>query len=173
MRTPCWHIHSTWASADSFEYNLHNYTSCSPVKHMPQTPCCSQQNSTRRSSHINARGKKTLNVEAASSICIVWDMMVSLHYRYDPQPPMCAHTRARAHTRTTPPPLKTYTQRQEISLTAKDDLNFYNALHLLHIFKLIFLQYAKPVEYHLIAKHKFSFTCTKQDSPPVSVQALW
>lgn len=43
MWTPCWHIHSTWAIADSSECNLHNYTSSRPVKHKPQTPCCSQQ----------------------------------------------------------------------------------------------------------------------------------
>lgn len=102
--TPCWHIHSTWAIADSFEYNLHNYTSSSPVKHMPQTPCCSQHNSMNRNSHINACGKKTLNIEAASSICIVWDMMVLLHYRYDPPPHPQATTitkHTHAHTQNT------------------------------------------------------------------------
>lgn len=101
MWTPCWHIHSTWAIADSFEYNLHNYTSSSPVKHMPQTPCCSQHNSMNRNSHINACGKKTLNIEAASSICIVWDMMVLLHYRYDPLPPPPNHHHHQTHTQNT------------------------------------------------------------------------
>lgn len=64
------------------------------------------------------------------------------------------------HTHITPPPLKTYTQREKISLLEKDDLHFYNALHLLYIFKLICLQYAKTIAYHLIPKHKFSFTFT-------------
>ncbi len=79
-----------------------------------------------------------------------------------PNPPY-VHTHTNTHMHTThitPPPLKTYTQREKISLPEKDDLNFYNALHLLYIFKLICLQYAKPIVYHLIPKHKFSFTCT-------------
>lgn len=151
MWSPCWHIHSTWAIADSFECNLHNYTSSSPVEHMPQTPCCSQQNSMRRNSHINACGKKTLNVNVPppSALYETWWSRWITDMTHNP--PICAHT----DTHMAPPPLKTYTQREKISLLEKDDLHFNNAFHLLYIFKLICLQYANPIVYHLIPKHKF------------------
>lgn len=38
MWTPCWHIHSTWAIMDPSEYNLHNYSSSSPMQLMLQMP---------------------------------------------------------------------------------------------------------------------------------------
>lgn len=71
------------------------------------------------------------------------------------------HTHTYTHkTNTTPPPSKTCTQREKISLAVKDDLNFHYALRLLYIFKSIFRQNLEPLEYHVIAKHKFSFTGT-------------
>lgn len=107
MWTPCWHIHSTWATADSFECNLHNYTSSSPAKHMPQTPCCSERSSNRRKRHISERKPKKL------FICIVW--YVGVCYAPEiwpkPQPPL--------HKHTTPPPLKTYKERVKISQPGK------------------------------------------------------
>lgn len=69
--TPCWHIHSTWATADSFEYNLHNCTSSSSVK--PPTPCCSQENHMRKCRHIYASGKQTLNAPFLHLPCVRHD----------------------------------------------------------------------------------------------------
>lgn len=88
MWTPCWHVHSTWAITDRSEYNLHNYSSSSPMQLMLQT-LHSVQNS-----HDNAPGKEMLNVgdAIANAICIEYGMMVTVRKRHKPPIPLLTHT---------------------------------------------------------------------------------